>query len=323
MLQYLEAVSGRPVLHPVSIFLAGGITNCPNWQKELAGFLAEKRLPVTVFNPRRSSFDVTDPTATEKQIVWEYEKLHRAELVSFWFCAETLCPIVLYELGAALERGAQVVVGVHAEYERKNDVLLQTQLRRPEVKVHEGWKNFREAVVVALRRLLEEKAPSAGYPTFIFDRSGRAGYCAKAPVTLRQLYSLGLIDGAEELGLSEDQFYESIDEEDWFRLAVGGEVCLKRQDDGRLVTPVTAGVENCFLAINFKSPLFLGGKPVWKLVKYQKEAPDWVLEQAEAWAEASVGEEIEQIIARSNAEAKAMMDRLTINPEYMNKRVTI
>ena len=37
-----------------SLFLAGGITGCPNWQKEIIVKL--KDLPLVRFNPRRASF---------------------------------------------------------------------------------------------------------------------------------------------------------------------------------------------------------------------------------------------------------------------------
>lgn len=143
-MQYIEATSDEAAEHDLTVFLAGGITGCRDWQSALVALLAD--LPITVYNPRRSAFDITDPTATEKQIAWEFEQIHKARIVSFWFCSETLCPIVLYELGAALERGARVVVGVDEEYLRKADVVLQARLVRPDVSVHIGWDVFAEAL---------------------------------------------------------------------------------------------------------------------------------------------------------------------------------
>jgi hypothetical protein len=52
----------------------------------------------------------------------------------FYFAQETLCPITLFELGAALERNIYVtikqdiIVYCEPEYSRKFDVELQTKL---------------------------------------------------------------------------------------------------------------------------------------------------------------------------------------------------
>jgi hypothetical protein len=117
-----------------SVFLAGGITNCPDWQSEMCGLLSS--VPLTLFNPRRKSFDVTDPLASERQIAWEYIHLRRADAVSFWFPSETLCPIVLFELGAQLAIGGRpIFIGVHPGYQRRADVLIQTRLSRPDIVV--------------------------------------------------------------------------------------------------------------------------------------------------------------------------------------------
>jgi len=42
-----------------SLFLAGGITNYPQWQPIMVGLLRDTNL--AVLNPRRRHFDVTDP----------------------------------------------------------------------------------------------------------------------------------------------------------------------------------------------------------------------------------------------------------------------
>jgi hypothetical protein len=114
-----------------SVFLAGGITNCPDWQSQVTAAL--DALPVTIFNPRRDVFP-DDPKGSEEQIRWEFERLRRANVISFWFPKETLNPITLFEFGAAMERSAPLVVGVDPEYKRKADVEIQMKLRRPEIK---------------------------------------------------------------------------------------------------------------------------------------------------------------------------------------------
>lgn len=78
-----------------SIFLAGGITGCQDWQKKLAGDLED--LDIVVFNPRRENFPIHDPSAAKAQITWEYVHLRKASMISFWFGPETIQPIVLFD----------------------------------------------------------------------------------------------------------------------------------------------------------------------------------------------------------------------------------
>jgi hypothetical protein len=130
-LKYLESPAGTG---PPRLFLAGGITDCPDWQSVLVEDLAH--LDVIVYNPRRREFDVSDLSHTEEQIRWEYRHLRRADAVLFWFPSETLCPIVLFELGVqSAIAGRTIFVGVHPEYKRRADVLVQMSLVRPDVEV--------------------------------------------------------------------------------------------------------------------------------------------------------------------------------------------
>lgn len=116
-----------------SIFLAGGITGCPDWQREMVGRLSDTDL--VLVNPRRDDFPVGDPGAAFKQITWEHIRLREVSAILFWFPKETLCPIVLYELGAWSMTDKPLFVGVHPEYKRRQDVEIQTGLVRPEVKI--------------------------------------------------------------------------------------------------------------------------------------------------------------------------------------------
>ncbi len=118
---------------PISVFLAGGITGCPNWQWEMGCKLEDEK--VSLLNPRRKDFPINDPTASQKQIEWEFNHLRKADSILFWFPCETLCPIVLYELGAWSAKNKKIFVGCHPDYKRKQDVVIQTQLARPEVPV--------------------------------------------------------------------------------------------------------------------------------------------------------------------------------------------
>ena len=115
-----------------TVFLAGSITNAIDWQKETAKTLLNAGF--TVFNPRRESFDVNNENAEREQITWEHYFLTTAEIILFYFSYETLAPISLLELGATLERAKieqykKIYIAIHPEYKRKNDVIIQTELR--------------------------------------------------------------------------------------------------------------------------------------------------------------------------------------------------
>jgi hypothetical protein len=132
--QIITAPSTEAGRYRTRCFLAGGITDCPQWQDELIGMLSRED-GLTLYNPRQTNFDVRNPNAADAQIEWEHARLRDANLVSFWFPSETLCPITLYELGKLTERGTALVVGCHPNYKRRTDVVKQTALDRPEVKV--------------------------------------------------------------------------------------------------------------------------------------------------------------------------------------------
>ena len=132
-MKYIEAPnkhkgkSGIPTL-----FLGGGISNCKDWQSTLVEKL--KDYNVTIYNPRRNNFDINNPKVSEEQIKWEHKRLHESNILVFYFAEETLCPITLFELGAALERNIyittkqDIIVYCEPEYKRKFDVELQTKL---------------------------------------------------------------------------------------------------------------------------------------------------------------------------------------------------
>ena len=116
-----------------SMFLAGGISNCPNWQREIALKLNDTDL--TVYNPRRDNFPMGDLVEGKKQIRWEWKYLQEADYISFWFPKETLCPITLFELGSWSMSDKKIFVGCHLDYARRFDVEEQLELRRPEVEI--------------------------------------------------------------------------------------------------------------------------------------------------------------------------------------------
>lgn len=133
--RYIEAPKEAGALSTKSVFLAGGITGCPDWQEPMAKALLESTKDLVLFNPRRADFPIHDPSAADAQIAWEHRHLRAANAVSFWFCYNTLQPIVLYELGAWTMTSKHIFVGVEPGYPREQDVRIQTKLVRPYVNV--------------------------------------------------------------------------------------------------------------------------------------------------------------------------------------------
>jgi hypothetical protein len=133
-----------------SLFLAGGITGCPDWQRDLLALLAD--IDLVFFNPRRHNYPINVPDLAEEQITWEFEHLRRADAIVFWFPRETLCPIALYELGAWSMTAKHLFVGAHPDYSRRVDVATQTRLARPDVRVVSALPELASAVRAWCRR---------------------------------------------------------------------------------------------------------------------------------------------------------------------------
>ncbi|MGW0948849.1 nucleoside 2-deoxyribosyltransferase domain-containing protein [Streptomyces sp. NPDC002623] len=148
-LRYVEA----PARHdggPAALFLGGGITGCPDWQRRAALQLDAIGSPAVVLNPRREAFPLGQAEAAREQTAWEYEHLRLADVILFWFCAEAVQPIALYELGAHAARGVRLAVGAHPEYPRRLDVLEQLRLARPDVTVHDSLQDTVRAAAALL-----------------------------------------------------------------------------------------------------------------------------------------------------------------------------
>jgi len=136
-------------LNDKSLFLAGGISGCSDWQWRVK--IALKDVNVVLLNPRRKDFPIDDPTAAETQIRWEFEYLRKASMILFWFPSETLCPIVLYELGAWSMTDKKIFVGIHPEYKKRQDVEIQTRLIRPEIKIVYDLGTLSEQIISECR----------------------------------------------------------------------------------------------------------------------------------------------------------------------------
>ena len=156
-MQYIEAPNNTNAMYK-SIFLAGGIQDCGDWQKDLIGVIAQSHLDVTVFNPRRAEkFINVDDGLYLEQVKWEFEHLREADIVGFWFGGETFNPTTLFEYGSALERNGYkngIVVGCDKRYYKRRNIIVQTSLINPRIKVHVGFENFTGAVLKRIKRVL-------------------------------------------------------------------------------------------------------------------------------------------------------------------------
>lgn len=116
-----------------SVFLAGGISDCADWQEEVGARIAREVENCIVYNPRRVDFDMSAyEEVSRQQIIWEWHALRYSTVNLFWFPAETVCPITLLEYGSAMERlreGA-LMCGTHPDYSRRFDVVEQTALKQ-------------------------------------------------------------------------------------------------------------------------------------------------------------------------------------------------
>ena len=118
----------------ITVFLAGGITGCPNWQAEIENKLGNS--PYVLFNPRRDGqFNTLQPEWGVQQIEWEHHHLEKADYVLFWFPKEGQCMITLFELGKCLALNKPVVIGCDPGYIREFDVRTQARLMRPNIPV--------------------------------------------------------------------------------------------------------------------------------------------------------------------------------------------
>lgn len=133
-MQYIESPNTyEPKPGVKSIFLAGGINGCSDWQREMAHLLSTTDF--ALLNPRRRHFPIDDYNAKLEQIKWECEHLRKADAILFWFPRESLCPTALYELGAWSMTDKLIYVGIHPDYQKRQDVEIQTRLARPDVEI--------------------------------------------------------------------------------------------------------------------------------------------------------------------------------------------
>ncbi len=144
----MKVITAPELYQHKRLFLAGGISNCPWWQDSIIEKLKDE--DVVIYNPRRKDFDINDPNATEIQIAWENQMFQWADILVFWFCKQTLNPIVLYELGKWLQH-KPAVIGIEEGYTRKTDVLQQARIVKPFQSFQFNFEDFASATIDLIR----------------------------------------------------------------------------------------------------------------------------------------------------------------------------
>ena len=121
----------------ITVFLAGGISGCRDWQQEVINnlfrMIDKDDSQVIVYNPRRKEFDVDDLGTVEDQITWEFQYLNKVDIFSMYFVGgDQIQPICLYELGRYTKKvfgyGQGQVISVEKDYIRERDVVVQVAL---------------------------------------------------------------------------------------------------------------------------------------------------------------------------------------------------
>jgi hypothetical protein len=162
MIQFVTSPEEVKIKYPIKLFLAGDISGCPDWQNEIMERLfndSEDKTHdylcnVIVFNPRREHFPIHIKEESERQIVWEFNRLKEADIIAFWFSRGSLNPISLYELGKwGNSSNKSIIVGIDDEYERKFDVEVQTRLARPEVKIVYNLRDFYYNILTEIKKI--------------------------------------------------------------------------------------------------------------------------------------------------------------------------
>lgn len=156
----------------ITCFLAGGITDCYDWQSYTIDYISSQIFDDTshlvLFNPRRENFPINDPSASAEQIAWEFRRLEECDIFAMYFCTSISDqPICMYELGRNLVRMDEKfkgknrsIIAVEYGYKRKKDVEIQTKLSKvPVTMITERYvspENLGLNIIDTYKRILEK-----------------------------------------------------------------------------------------------------------------------------------------------------------------------
>ena len=107
-----------------------------------------KKINLVILNPRCE--EMPDHNT---QVKWEFKKLKKSDIISFWFSEGSVNPITLFEYGSHFKSKKKIVVGCHPNYEKRNSVIVQTELERPKLKVQDNFEDFYTELIKTIKKL--------------------------------------------------------------------------------------------------------------------------------------------------------------------------
>lgn len=127
-LRYPEKFMGGESLQ-TSFYLAGGCAT--EWRQYLMDRMtSDEFYNAVIIDPVSSTYD------PKKNTEWEFNTMRRSDCIVFWFAAETLQPISLFELGTVCRDHLKpMIVGIHPQYEKVDTLITQLKLFRPDVRI--------------------------------------------------------------------------------------------------------------------------------------------------------------------------------------------
>lgn len=122
-----------PTNEEIAVFLAGGITNCDDWQQEVIDYLQSlpeyKTDRLVIFNPRRNKWPKNgDTEEIRRQIHWEVDYIHRSNIFSMYFTntKKSDQPICFYELAKYINK-VYKIISYQEGFNRAFDVDIQVE----------------------------------------------------------------------------------------------------------------------------------------------------------------------------------------------------
>ncbi|AXT59574.1 hypothetical protein D1816_04130 [Aquimarina sp. AD10] len=113
-MKVIQATEKLVIEGKISVFLAGSIEGdtAIRWQDNIIEKLSEEN--VTLFNPRRSSWDNSwkqeiSNVQFKEQVTWELEALEQADMIIMYFDPSAKSSISLLELGLFANSGKLIV----------------------------------------------------------------------------------------------------------------------------------------------------------------------------------------------------------------------
>lgn len=143
--QIIKPTDSDLIQNEITVFLAGSIEmgNAEDWQTIVQDNL--KDLPVTIFNPRRDSWDSSwiqreSNRNFRQQVNWEMNMMNQADIIFMNLLGDSKSPISLLELGLNAEYKKMIVCCPEEFYRRGNVEIVCSRFGIP------IYNNFDEAI---------------------------------------------------------------------------------------------------------------------------------------------------------------------------------